>query len=58
MNDHKTNEEIRKKLNTYKLNYINVDYRHKWTQHLLRMNDTCIPRLVYVYIPIGRRNVG
>jgi len=40
----------------YNLNYISVDYRRKWTQRLLRMKNTRIPKLVYEYIAAGRRN--
>jgi hypothetical protein len=40
LRDHKTNEVIREELNIYNLNEVIVDYTCKWTQHLLRMNDT------------------
>jgi hypothetical protein len=42
MCDYKTNEEMGKELHIYDLNKIIVDYRHKWIQHLSRMNDTRI----------------
>lgn len=35
-----------------------VGFTFKWTQHLFRMNDTGISKLVYEYLPAGRRNIG
>lgn len=32
--------------------------RCKWTKHVLLMNDTCFPKLVYKFILNGRRCVG
>lgn len=58
--DYKMNEQIRKELNIHNLNDI-VDYTCNWcnwTQHLLRTWDTCISKLVHVYILAGRRNIG
>jgi hypothetical protein len=49
---------IRKELSIHNLNYIILDYKSKWTQHLLRMKDTHIFKLMYEYIPPGRKNVG
>ena len=40
------------------LNDIFVGYRRKWTQRLLRMKNTRIPKLVYEYVAAGRRNTG
>lgn len=37
---------------------LTLDERCKWTQHVLQMNDTCFPKLVYKFILAGRRNVG
>jgi hypothetical protein len=54
--DYKTNEETRKELNTYNLNEIIVDYKHKRMQRLSRMNDTRIPRMVYEYNTTVKRN--
>jgi hypothetical protein len=53
----KMNEQIRKEINTHNLHDI-VDYRCNWTQHLLRMRDTHIPKLVHMYILAGRTNIG
>ena len=47
-----------KKLNIYSLNDSFVHNRHKLTQRLLRMKNTRIPKLVYVYIAAGRLNTG
>jgi len=55
--DYKMNKQIRKELNIHNLHDI-VDYRCHWTQHLLRMRDTHIPKLVHLYSLAGRRNVG
>jgi hypothetical protein len=51
-------KKITKGLGLYNLNGTFVDYRRKWTQHLLRMSETRIPKSVYEYIPAGSRNVG
>lgn len=40
------------------LNGVVAERRYKWTRHLLRMNETHISKLVYEYIPVGRRNAG
>lgn len=34
-----------------------MDYRRKWLKHALKTNNTRIPKLVYAYIPTGRRQV-
>jgi len=47
LHDHTTNSEIREETNIYNFKRIIVDYRCKCTQHLLAMNDTFIPKLVY-----------
>jgi hypothetical protein len=57
MYDYKMIQEIRKELSIQNPNDI-VDYRCNWTEHLLRMKDTHIPKLVQMYILAGRRNVG
>jgi hypothetical protein len=44
--DLKTHEDIRDMLNKYVRNRITVDYRSKWTGHLLRINDTRTARLL------------
>jgi hypothetical protein len=41
---------------SYSLNEIIVDDRHKQTQHLIRMNNTWIPKFVYENIPTARTN--
>lgn len=38
------------------LNGVVAERRCKWARHLLRMNETHISKLVYEYIPVGRRN--
>ena len=35
-----------------------MDCRGKWPQHILRKNNTRVRKLVYEYVPDGRRNVG
>jgi len=52
--DRNTNEGICKP-NIHSLSYIIVDYIHKQTQHLLRMNDTQISKLEHEYTPTTRR---
>jgi hypothetical protein len=47
-----------KTLNMYSLYDILVEYKRKWTQHLLRMKNTRIPKLVYEYTAAGRKNTG
>jgi len=36
---------------------MNYTSRWKWTQHLLRKNDTLIEMLASEHIPVGRRNL-
>jgi hypothetical protein len=47
-----------KQQDLYNFDNIILDYSLKWVQHLLRIKDTCVPTLVYEYIPAGRRIVG
>jgi hypothetical protein len=57
LHDHKTNEETRE-LNMCTLYGVIVKQRCRYAQHLLRMNDTSIPKLMYENIPTDRRNIG
>ena len=58
LNDHEANQEIREPLNVCASNNIVVYGRCNWTQRLLVVNDTLTLRLVFEYIPTGRRSVG
>lgn len=57
LHNHKTNKEIRTELNIHNLNKIIVDYRCRWPQHLLQVNNTHIPSLVYEYFTPSKRKV-
>ena len=39
-------------------NNIILDYKQKFIQKVLMVNDTRIPKQVYAYIRAGMRNVG
>jgi hypothetical protein len=56
--DHKQHKEIKEKTEYMQLKSMTVDCRCKQTQHLLRMHDTFILKLLYEYMPTDRRNVG
>ena len=43
---------------TYNLDDITEEYKRKWPQHISGMNDTGTPKLLYEYIPPGKRQAG
>jgi len=56
--DHKTNDSLRRKLQTeYILDKID-EYRRNWLLHLQRMSLNWIPLKSYYYRPQGRRTIG
>jgi hypothetical protein len=51
--------EKRNRVNNRKeFNYIIVDYRYKWTQNLLRINETRFHKLLHEFTPTGKRKTG
>jgi hypothetical protein len=54
----KMNRVTREGTNMYSLNKINVGYRCKWAEGLLRMNDNYVSKSAYEYSPTGRRNAS
>jgi hypothetical protein len=54
----RADDGVREWLHVYNISNVTVDCGSKWTQHLLVMNDTRIPKLVYEYTATGRRNLG
>ena len=56
--DRKRNTEIRNELNVRELNSEIEKYRRKWNDHLHRMENNRIPKIIYKYKPAGRRNIG
>jgi len=56
--DHKTNDSVRRELQTeYILDKID-EYRRNWLLHLQRMPPNRIPLKSYHYRPQGRRTIG
>ena len=58
INDHKTNDSIRRKLQTECILDKIDDYRRNWLLHLQRMPQTRIPLKSYRHNPQGNRTVG
>jgi hypothetical protein len=56
--NHKRNEEILEELHVTPLEDKLCTYRHKWFQHVLRMEDNRLPEQLLNYHPIGRRRTG
>jgi hypothetical protein len=56
--DHKRNEDIREELQIIDVNSRIKDYQIKWLQHLERMEQNRIPKLLLNYNPRGRRDQG
>lgn len=56
--DHIQNEDIRNELQIYAIHDKIQQYRNNWKQHLYRMDQTRLPRLVFQYRPTGHRDVG
>ena len=56
--DRKRNEDIRKQLNIFKLTDKIEIYRRKWIEHVQRMPEDRIPKIITNYKPTGKRNVG
>lgn len=52
------NEEIRTELQTVSINEQIESYRNNWLYHVDRMSNSRLPKLLYQYRPIGRRDVG
>ena len=58
LNDHKTNDSIRRELQTeYILDKID-EYRRNWLLHLQRISQNRIPLKSYHYSPQGKRTIG
>jgi hypothetical protein len=54
--DHRRNEDIREELQIIDINSRMKDYQIKWLQHLERMEQNRIPKLLLNYKPKGRRD--
>lgn len=54
--DHQTKRRNEIERNINNLNETIAGYRFGWAQHLLRINDTCIHKLVHEYSPGAKRN--
>jgi hypothetical protein len=55
---HKRNEEILEELHATPLEDKLCTYRHKWFQHVHRMEDNRLPKQLLNYHPKGRRRPG
>jgi hypothetical protein len=58
INDHKTNDSIRRELQTECILDKIDEYRKNWLLHLQRMPQHRIPLKSYLYSPQGKRTVG
>jgi hypothetical protein len=56
--DHRRNEDIREELQIIDINSRIKDYQIKWLQHLERMEQNRIPKLLLYYKPKGIRDQG
>jgi hypothetical protein len=56
--NHKRNEEILEELHVTPLEGKLCTYRHKWFQHVHRMEDNRLPKQLVNYHPKGRRRPG
>jgi hypothetical protein len=56
--DHGRNEDVREELQITDINSIIKDYQIKWLQHLERMEQNRIPKLLLNFKPRGRRDRG
>jgi hypothetical protein len=56
--DHKRTEEILEELHVTPLEDELCTYRHKWFQHVHRMEDNRLPEQLLNYHPKGRRRPG
>lgn len=52
------NEDIRAELNVYHLGERVAKYRRKWKDHIQRMEEYRLPKIIREYKPRGNRNVG
>jgi len=57
-NDHKTNDSIRRELQTECILDKIDEYRRNWLLHLQRMPHNRIPLKSYHYNPRGKRTIG
>jgi len=57
-NDHKTNDSIRRELQTECILCKIDEYRRSWLLHLQRMPHNRIPLKSYQYNPQGKRTIG
>jgi hypothetical protein len=55
---HRRNEDIREEIQIIDINPRIKDYQIKWLQHLERMEQNRIPKLLLNYKPRGRRDQG
>lgn len=56
--DRLRNVEIREELEIFNVNDKIEEYRHNWRQHITRMKEERIPKIILNYHPRGRRDVG
>jgi hypothetical protein len=52
------NVDIRAELNIYNINNRLEENKEKWKEHIDRMTETRIPKLILQYQPKGKRDIG
>ena len=58
LRDHIKSDNIRKRLNIFSLNNRICELKNSWHQHIIRMSEGRTTKAVYLYRPIGHREVG
>ena len=53
-----SNEEVRRMVNTETISKLVMKRRWKWIGHVLRMDNSCLPRVALVWAPEGKRTRG
>ena len=56
--DKRRSEDIRQELNIFKLIDKIAQYRNNWRDHVDRMTEDRIPKIIMNYKPKGKRNIG
>jgi len=56
--DYKTNAQFAKDLNITQIFDKLLEYKRSWMQHVNRMPQNRLPRVMKYYCPTGRRNHG
>ena len=56
--DKKRSSDIREQLGIFNTNNKLTQYKTNWREHIQRMDDNRLPKIIFNYKPEGRRNIG